>query len=352
MNFHGGDIYHLDNEILDFSSNINPLGVPESFKKMLNESMDRFTKYPDIKYVELRKMISNYIGLDSIEYVVPGNGAVEIIYKVIDALDIKEVIIAAPTFSEYRKAAYVKGINFEEIRAYDEARGSLLVDKLVHEIKQNSLYVICNPNNPTGTVTDIKTICSIASALRKANSFLLVDEAFIEFSDNYPNNSMITKLKDYPNVIVIRAATKFFGMPGIRLGYGVSSDIEMMSKIRDRLEPWNVNTAAVIGGLCILKDQEYILKSREWIKKERTFLYGELKLIKGLTVYYSEVNFFLIKIEKNDMNGERLKSLMIDKGILIRTSEGFTYLSPHHIRVAVKDREANIKLLNALKACI
>ena len=352
MNFHGGNIYQFDKEILDYSSNINPLGVPQSFKRMLYENINAFTRYPDIDYKELREIIAKYIGVHAKEHVVVGNGAVEIIYKAVVSLDIKEVIIASPTFSEYRSAVANKGIPVNEINVYDEITGELLVEKLLDHIKPNSLLIICNPNNPTGSITDIKTLCTIAKELDKVNSYLLLDEAFIEFTSNYPNSSMVSKLKDNQNVFVVRAATKFFGMPGIRLGYGVTFNKELMTKIKHRLEPWNVNTAAVIAGLTIFNDKEYINKSREWIRSEKEFVYNELKFIEGLYVYPSDVNFFLIKITKEDMDAEKLKELMIEHGVLIRTPDGFTHLTKKHVRVAVKDRESNVKMIKALKRCI
>lgn len=352
MNFHGGDIYQLDSKVLDFSSNINPLGVPATFKQMLNENINAFTQYPDINYTKTREIIAKYIGINSADHVVVGNGAVEIIYKAVDALDINEIIIASPTFSEYRRAAFNAGIPDTEIKIYDDITGKLLVEKILENIKPNSLFIICNPNNPTGTITDIETIVSIAKALDKVNSYLIIDEAFIEFTSNYPNSSMVSKLKDNQNVFVVRAATKFFGMPGIRLGYGVTFNKELMTKIKDRLEPWNVNTAAVIAALTIFNDEDYINKSREWIRREKIFLYNELKAINDLYVYPSDTNFFLIKITNVNMDSVKLKALMLEQGILIRTPDGFTHLTPNHVRVAVKDRQANIKMINALNECI
>lgn len=352
MNFHGGDIYNLDKEVLDFSSNINPLGVPLGFKKMLADNIDSFTRYPDLQYMELKRAIAKYLEINSLEYIVAGNGAVEIIYKTVEALNIKRVYIAAPTFSEYRRAASSKGIEFEEIKAYSCLNGSIILEKLLNKLKPNSLYVICNPNNPTGTLTDIDTLSLIAEALEGMNSYLLIDEAFIEFCDLYPKCSFINRIKDHSNVIVIRAATKFFGIPGIRLGYGVSSNKGLIKRITNRLEPWNINTAAVLAGLSIFKDEDYILKSREWISNERLWLFNKLSSIKGLLVYPSKANFFLAKIEKETLNADQLKERMIKKGILIRTSEGFTHLSPYNIRIAVKDMEANKKLSTALKASI
>ena len=351
MNFHGGDIYNLNREVLDFSSNINPLGVPLSYRKALIANIDDYTKYPDIKFTELRKSIAKYLGIENVDFVVPGNGAIEIIYKVVDALKIREVIIAAPTFSEYRRAAYVKGLCYEEIEAYDEKNGSLMLDKFFSKLKSNSLYIICNPNNPTGTLTNVEKLSSAAKQLNELDSYLLVDEAFIEFTDNYPNNSIVSKLNEHPNVIVVRAATKFFGMPGIRLGYGISFNKDLISEIKNKLEPWNINTSGVIAE-CIFRDQDYILKSREWISAERAWLYNKLKGISGITIYPSSANFFLINILIDNIDGEKLKARMIKKGILIRTSEGFTHLSPFHIRVAIKDRKSNEKLILALKDCI
>ncbi|AEB76064.1 L-threonine-O-3-phosphate decarboxylase [Clostridium botulinum] len=350
MNFHGGDIYSVkSNNILDFSSNINPLGVPESFKNALIENINDFIRYPDIKYTELKNTIKDYIGIDSIEHIVQGNGAVEIIYKAIGAVKCNKAYIVSPTFSEYRRAVELNNVKCEEIDVFDQEYMSIDIEKLLHKVEKNSLVIVCNPNNPTGSLIKRDTMIELLEKLKVIKSTLIIDEAFIEFTPNSDENTMIPLISRYNNLIIVRAATKFFGMPGIRLGYGVTGNMEYINNIKEKLEPWNINTAAVIAGNTIFKDKDYIKKSKEWIGVEREFLYNELNKFEELKVYKSNANFHLLKINKSSMNAYELKDMLVKEGILIRVPKGFYNLSDMHFRLAIKDRTSNKVLISKLK---
>jgi threonine-phosphate decarboxylase len=348
MNFHGGDIYSCTGQVLDFSSNINPLGVPASFRRALIERIEDFTCYPDIKYRALRGVLAEYLDFDAPEMIIPGNGAVEIIFKAIMALDISVMINLSPTFSEYARAARQKGVEVININAYDAGFSFLDFDLILEAVRPKSLVVLCNPNNPTGTFVEKDQVFDLARELGKKESYLFIDEAFIEFTDDYPGNSMVQELIHFPNVLVIRAATKFFGMPGIRLGFGVTKNQELIKGILDRLEPWNVNAAAVIAGCTVYRDEEYIKASRRWVKEERDFFFQRLKEIEGLTVYPSRANFHLVKTNVN-LDAWTLKEILLKEGVLIRTPDGFEHLTLYHFRLAVKDRASNEVALSALR---
>ncbi len=349
MNFHGGDVYTYKGDILDFSSNINPLGIPESFRQLLSERLEDFTRYPDILYREVREKISGYIGVGDIENIIPGNGAVELIYKLAASCGMKRAAGLRPTFSEYARAAELAGLEYYDIPAFKEDYSAIAVEMLLDNIKPHSMVIICNPNNPTGTFVKKEAMMRLAEALQAMNCKLVIDEAFIEFTDDYPANSMVSEIGKFKNVTVIRAATKFFGMPGIRLGYGVTADEATAREVRKLMEPWNLNTAAVIAACSVFEDRSYIERSRAWIKPEREYLFKGLCGIDGLKVYPSTANFHLLKLNNGGMTGLQLKEAMIRSGLLIRTAEGFKGLSEFHFRLAVKDRKSNDKLLKSLK---
>lgn len=352
MNFHGGDIYGYGRELLDFSSNINPLGVPESFRRLMSERLEDFTRYPDITYREVREIIASYIGLDSIEDIIPGNGAVELIYKLAASSGMKRAYGLRPTFSEYGRAARVAGLEYLDIPAFASDYTSVDTEALFAGIEPESLVIICNPNNPTGTFIDRETMKKFAGALMGKGCRLVIDEAFIEFTDGYPGNSMVSETGELMNLTVIRAATKFFGMPGIRLGYAVTRDKAAAEKLRGLMEPWNLNTAAVIAAYSIFEDWNYIEKSRAWIKTEREYLYRELCGIEELITYSSEANFHLLRLKNEASTAASLKQKMSEEGILIRTAEGFNGLSEFYFRLAVKDRLSNDKLLKAIRGVL
>ncbi len=289
--------------------------------------------------------MANYLKNIHFDNIIVGNGAVEIIYKTIWALDIENILIATPTFSEYKRAAVIQGIPCEEIKSYSED-GTSQLGHILSKITHKTLVVICNPNNPTGTINDLKDLTLLAERLKNSKGFLLIDEAFIEFTKDYPNNSMVNHLEVHDNVIVIRAITKFFGMPGIRLGYGLCRDLSTVNKIKGKMEPWNINTMAVIAGLTVLQDEEYIVQSRKWMEKESKYLHENLGNLEGTTLIPSAANFILLKIK--GCSPWDLKDALLKKGILIRTPQGFKDLSQEYFRIAIKDRVSNDKLLKAL----
>jgi len=281
--------------------------------------------------------------------VIPGNGAVELIYRVIASCGCKRAAALAPTFSEYRRAAEAKGIEFIEIPAFADDYSTVDIESILNSIKPNTLLIICNPNNPTGTLIGKECMVRLAKTLEELNCKLLIDEAFIEFTDNYPLSSMVDMVADFKNLTVIRAATKFFGMPGIRLGCAVASDSATIEGIRALLEPWNVNTAAVIAAECIYRDRDYIEKSRQWIRTERKYMYEELNSIKGFFAYPSSANFHLLKIAREGYDALKLQKELLNRGILIRLPDGFKGLTSCHFRLAVKDRRSNAALIDNLR---
>lgn len=349
MNFHGGDVYKYREDITDFSSNINPLGIPDSFSRLLFERLEDFTRYPDIEYKEVRERIADYLKIYNIEYIIPGNGAVEIIYKLVASSGAERVVSLMPTFSEYSRAAKAAGLEYSDIPAFNEDFSAIDFEMLIHSIKPRSLVIICNPNNPTGTLVEKTEMKDLAATLLKLDCKLIIDEAFMEFTDSYPENSMVDMVEEFENLAVIRAATKFFGMPGIRLGYAVMADKGAAKAAKELMEPWNINSAAVIAACSVFDDQCYIERSRSWIRNEREYLFEGLRSLKELKVYPSAANFHLLEIKDKRRTALQLKENMAECGILIRTAAGFNGLSEFYFRLAVKDRSSNDKLLKILR---
>ena len=352
MNFHGGYVHNFSQKLLDFSSNINPLGVPDSFKAALQCNMEEFTKYPDINYIELRKAIGKYLAVEDISFIVPGNGAVELLYKTIQQSGKSRLISLKPTFSEYSRAALQCGMEYNAVDAFDSEYQDIDIEKILHKADHNSAVVICNPNNPTGTLIFKSKLMQLVEGLKEKGALLIIDEAFMEFTLGYPDNSMLNELDKFDNLLVVKAATKFFGMPGIRLGYAISHNLKLVNKIRESIEPWNVNTAAVIAGCSMLKDSDYILNSKSWIAAERKNMFNDLNNIKGIKVYPSATNFHLIKLLHESLDAWQLKEKLLEKNILIRTPEGFEGLDGRYVRLAVKRAEDNKILVEVFKNII
>ncbi|MCX7988148.1 MAG: histidinol-phosphate aminotransferase family protein, partial [Thermodesulfovibrio sp.] len=280
---HGGCIYQFNKEsIIDFSSNINPIRYD------INIDFKDAYIYPDLEYRELKEAVAEYLGCKK-ENVVLGNGAVEIIDAFICAF--KRIVVCIPCFSEYIERAVIREKDILKIPL--DKNFNVDVNRF-KDLKRGDLLILGNPNNPTGLRIPKDILLEIYEICTKRDVFLLLDEAFYEFSCDYDS---IELLKDKSNVAIIRAATKFFSLPGIRLGYAYVS-IDIKEKIDKLLLPWNVNSFANALAFKFLRDREYLRVSKEYIEKERRYMLMELQSIENIVAYNTHSNFILIKLLK------------------------------------------------------
>ena len=379
MDFHGGNIYKIFREknikeILDYSSNINPYGIPESLKKKITENLEVLERYPDPDYVELREKLAN-LNKVNLSDIILGNGATEIIFLFMKVINPKKILIVSPTFGEYERAVKAteiprdivslscsgdnKNIENKEIEIeYFELKESddfkLNIGNLKNELeKKYDLLIICNPNNPTGKFLKLAQTEEILKECNKYDTKLFIDEAFIEFLADGMKESIINTEENKKNLFVTRAFTKFFAIPGLRLGYGMYFDKELEQKISEKKEPWSVNNIAEMAGLTVLDDTEYIEKTLKWITKEKIYMYEKLNEISGIKVYETEVNFITGKIDEKlfseGLNVKILREKMLEQGILIRDASNFKFLDERFFRLAIKDRKNNDRVIETLK---
>lgn len=364
--FHGGNIYKIFREknidkILDYSSNINPYGLPENLKKEIFEKLFVLERYPDPDYIELREKIAEKNNLN-IENIIVGNGATEIIFLFMKILSPKKVLIVSPTFGEYERAIKASTlvdnnieINYFELK--EKENFVLNIKNLEIELENNyDLLILCNPNNPTGQFLKLKKLEEILKICEQKNTKLFVDEAFVEFVEDWENESIINSKENKENLFVIRAFTKFFAIPGLRLGYGICFNNNLLKKMLEKKEPWSVNNIADLAGQIVLDDKEYIQKTKEWIKDQKKYMYENLNEIEGLRVYETEVNFILLKIKDNvlkkGLDVKKLRKKMLEKGILIRDASNFIYLDKRYFRLAIKDKLNNKKVIETLTSIL
>lgn len=341
-------IYDYSKIKLDFSSNVNPFGISKfvlgEIKKNLIETS--YT-YPDPKCILLKKSILEYIQCDIDQnWITVGNGATEIIHNFVRSLRSKNSIIPSPTFCEYELASKRCGMTIEYIPLSKKLRfePDLIIDRI--KKNPNSLISLCNPNNPTGLV-DTKAIEKILSSIDNNKTILMIDESFIEFLSEIEKKSMISRIKEFESLTVLRSMTKSYGLAGLRLGYFIANP-KITQRLKSYQIAWNVNGIAQIAGIAALNDQEYLLKTRKAIHKEREHMYSRINLKKtNVKALRSQVNFFLIKLKKiNSISYQKI--LLKYYGILVRDCSTFGGFSNNFIRVAVRKHGENLKLLNAI----
>ena len=328
-------------DIIDFSSNINPKVVP-NLEKYILEGLEKSKTYPDINYTKLRQNIGAYINIKP-EYIIPGNGATEIIYLLMKNIK-KRLAILNPTFSEYERGARLNNLEIINFVLNENDEFSVNLMEIEENIESFDSLFICNPHNPNGKIKNIEELLQL---LVKHNKLLIVDETFMEFVYEEENYSLVKYINKYDNIFIIKAVTKFFGMPGLRLGYGVTSNKELIEGIYKYKEPWTINSFADTLSNYIFNDKEYISSSKEYYLKERNYMISSLRKIKNMKVYNTDTNFILIKLE--NIKAENLKTeLFKEHNILIRDASNFIGLDDKYIRIAIKSHEENEMILKAL----
>lgn len=342
---HGGpySIKKPSPDILDFSSNINPLGFPPLVRRYLKKKLGEIAMYPDADARMLRKNLQWYTKVPASQIVV-GNGATEIIYNFSQAFLSKKtpVLIPAPTFGEYEAATKLAG---SKILFFKTMNLEAELGKFIKKIPKKGCVFVCNPNNPTGTLLSKTKLQKIIQDSQKKSTLVFVDESFIELVPD-SEESVIQLVKKHDNLFVLRSMTKSFGLAGIRVGYGISS--KQIISVLDRIKiPWNVSALAQHAAGAALCHSFYLDKAKKLIKKESKFLINKISNIEGYNCHDSATNFILIKTRSKS---KILQEKLLKKKILIRDCSTFRGLNDHYIRIAVKIRKENEKLIKALRA--
>jgi len=341
---HGGKIpsKNSDQNIIDFSSNITPLGIPSSVKSIIKKNFDKVQFYPDPNSENVTLNLEKYTHLPKSNIIV-GNGAIEILYNFCYAFLSKttKVLIHVPTFQEYETA--VK-LNDCKISYFKSLNLSTEMDSFLSQIPKNGCVFLCNPNNPTGELLSKKELLSIIMKAKKLKTLVFIDECFIELVPG-GNESVISFVKKYDNLFILRSLTKSFGLPGIRIGYACGSKeiIKILQKIKI---PWSVNSIAQDAANEVIKNKSHIKKSNLIIKKELKFLNKNISSIDGFQCISSSTNFILIKTK---YNSTKLQKKLLKNKILIRDCKNFRGLNEHYFRIAVKSHKDNVKLVSALE---
>lgn len=343
---HGGDIYSYIKEYgkrpIDFSSNINPLGISKNVKKAYMKALKYCDIYPDPYYEKLREALGEYENIKP-NYIFCGNGAAEIIFRIIYAIKPKKALLVSPDFSEYEKAlTSIKSKIYYHVTKENE--GFILDESIIKKIDKKDIVIFSNPNNPTGNIIKKEVIKKILEKCVENKATLLIDECFIDFTDK--KNSSKHMIKTYDNLIILKAFTKIFAITGIKFGYAITKNENLIKSMYLSGNSWNVSTPACFTAMESIKETNYIKyinKTIHYIEKERGYLIKSLNK-SGFKTYDSKANYvFFYSDIKN------LDSLLKEKNILIRDCSNYEGLSKGFYRIAVRKKEENRKLIKAFK---
>ena len=346
---HGGDwaSYQREHGVLplDFSASVSPLGLPDSVRAAVADALDHADRYPDPACRELRTALARAHGVTP-EQVICGNGAADLIYRAAYGLRPQRALVCDPTFSEYAQALEQAGCAVEHLPLKTAEGFSLDVDALLGELGSGGfdLLVLCEPNNPTGRVTPRQDLLRVLRGCAAAGTGLLVDECFNDFLDDPAAHTLTPFLGEFPNLLVLKAFTKLYAMAGLRLGYGLCSDPQLLARLEAAGSPWSVSTPAQAAGLAALGDKTYRNRVRSLVRAERPRLAAALAA-RGFEVVPGEANYLLFYAADPALGQE-----LAARGVLVRDCSGFRGLAPGWYRVAVRTSEDNGRLLAALDA--
>lgn len=338
-NPHGGDVY--DGEIqLDFSANTNPYGTPRGVLDAMSAVLTRVHQYPDPYCRELVDAISEFEGVPK-DWILCGSGAAELIYSYCEALRPETAMELAPTFSEYALALERVGCRVERYSLKEENHFSLTEEFLpVLARSRPDVLFLCNPNNPTGQVIGLPLLEKILNLCHRQGTALFVDECFLDLSDD--GVSLKARLGDHPKLFLLKAFTKSYGMAGVRLGYCLCADGQLLEKMSHTVQPWNVSTLAQAAGIAALQERAFLQKTRALIPVERQWLKGQLEAL-GFWVCPSRANYLLFHGRPD------LREQLRKQGIAIRSCGNYHGLEQGWYRIAVRLHEENERLIQAMK---
>lgn len=352
---HGGDLEAIEKtyaipreQLIDFSSNVNPLGISPKAKKELANHLDLISSYPDRKYISLRQKIAQFTGAD-FDSIIVGNGSTELISLFITTVRPKKALIIGPTYSEYEREILLAGGRIQYFPLKEELDFQLDSEHLYHVLSEDfDLLVLCNPNNPTGSVLRHKELSDIINFCKNKNIYIMIDETYVEFAEDMEDVEAIPLTKQYDNIIILRGISKFFSAPGLRFGYGICKNEKLIHKMNEIKNPWTINILASFAAGIMMEDEEYIKKTKELIHSERKKIYETLLAWKNIKVYKPSANFVLFKLLRNDITSGEIFEKLIHQKMIIRDAGSFPFLDTRFMRFCFLLPDQNEKLLKAL----
>ena len=345
---HGGNLRQLvsmtgiaQGAIVDFSANLNPLGPPAWLRPVISAHLDEVVHYPDPDCLSLVKAAAIRYGVREAE-IIAGNGSTEHIYLIPRAISRARAVVPVPAYIDYAVAAGLAGLAVEKFSLKEEDGFAMDLNVLESSLRGDEMVFIGQPQNPTGLLCSGESLRGLAR--RNPSSLFVVDEAFADFVDE-----MDSLTHNRPaNVIVLCSLTKFYAIPGLRLGLAIG-DPAIIGRMKEMSPPWSVNTLAQAVGEAALKDEAYARQTVAYVRQQRMNLTEALQSMSCLTVYPGKANYLLVRIDRKDRTAQQLKNHLLPQGIAIRTCENFDGLDGRFFRIAVRNEADNARLCHALR---
>lgn len=354
---HGGNLnafskkYKIPEErIIDFSTSINPLGMPDRVKSIIQNNIDRLIHYPDTHATLLKYNLARFQKVKA-ENLLVGNGSIELIYLIPQALKPKRVLVLNPTFSEYEIAARLAGSKISFIGLEERDGFRVERDKILNAVADFDLIFLSNPNNPTGRLMPYEDIVRIMKKCIKHKTLLVIDEVFMDFVKGPDRFQTVSEVIKSAGLLILRSLTKIFAMPGLRIGYLIGNR-DLINRISAFQNPWAVNALAQAVASRVIFDRDYIARSKAFIEKEKGFLFEGLKKIGGIFPYQSDANFILCRLTGRYRSVKRIIKPLAKRNIMIRDCSNFRALDSRFFRVSVRNRKDNLKLLVSLREAL
>lgn len=346
---HGGDVETAAaafgrgaSAFLDYSANINPLGPPQGVMAALEEGMSAVIRYPDPGHREFKRLLAEELDTEARRILV-GNGAAECMALLLLGLQPRTVGVVDPCFSEYRELSMKFGSDIRSVCGHPERDWRADKADMMELIACTDLVFVGQPNNPNGVQYSLEDIRDLAACAEQEGTWLVLDEAFIDFIPPEDRQTLMPELQDYPRTIIVRSMTKFYAIPGLRLGYTVAHP-DVIRAMAGKQVTWSVNGLALLAGeACLGSGREYEQDTLQLIRVEREKLIHGLRAV-GLDVTPGEANFLLMELPR-PWNAGTFQQEMGRRGVLVRSCAMYPGLGERHIRLAVKDAGSNDRLL-------
>ncbi len=357
--FHGSDlekierIYGIKKEnIVSFSANVNPLGISDRLRSELSSHIDVISSYPDREYTGLREAISSYCE-STPENILVGNGSTELITLFIKTISPHKAMIIGPTYSEYERELSLGGGTSLYFPLKEEDGFELDINALIGSLNESvDMLIICNPNNPTSSAVSRRDMRRILDACKTLDIFVLVDETYMEFTEDYDSLNCVPLTSSYNNLCLLRGISKFFASPGLRLGYAICGDTDLMKDISAIKDPWTINSLAEEAGRIMFSDTKYIKATKDLIFSERKRVTDILRTIPGIKVYEPKANFVLCRITKENVDADILFDKAIRKNMMIRNCSSFPFLDNSYFRICFMKPDDNDALIALIRDAI